>query len=96
MKIYVALFLAFIAFAAAGMAGCGSLASQGSVESLLQNQGFTNIEVTKREVWFVDLKGCGKDDVALFTAKATNPIGTPVTVEVCEGWPFKGATIRGN
>ena len=59
----------------------------------LETQGFSDIRVTDKDIWFVGWKG-GHNDSVRFTASATNPIGKRVTVYVFAGWPFKGATIR--
>ncbi len=61
--------------------------------SALETQGFSDIKVTDKDIWFVSLKG-GHGDSVRFTASATNPIGKRVTIYVFSGWPFKGATIR--
>ena len=59
----------------------------------LETQGFSDIRVIDKDIWFVGWKG-GHGDAVRFTASATNPIGKQVTVYVFAGWPFKGATIR--
>lgn len=88
------LVLVFCALTAMAVAACGSLASEQDATKLLQTQGFRHIQLKNRDVWFVGVKGCGREDVALFNFRAINPIGRNVTVSVCEGWPFKGATVR--
>lgn len=95
IAVYTFILAAFVAISALGMVACGSLASEDKAVSLLENQGFENVEIVERDVFFVSLKGCSEQDVALFTATGTNPIGKEVEVEVCVGWPFKGATMRG-
>jgi prepilin-type N-terminal cleavage/methylation domain-containing protein len=60
----------------------------------LQTQGFSDVLITHRAIWFVALRGGEKSDAVRFTATATNPAGKPVTVYVFSGWLFKGATIR--
>ena len=78
-------------------AGCafGQFADQRVAENTLVTNGFTNVKLIDRDSVFVGFKGCGKGDTALFTFTAINPIGKNVTVKVCQGWPLKGATIRG-
>lgn len=73
----------------------GSLASQSNAESTLRTQGFDHIHLVGRDNVAVELFGCGKEDVAKFNFTAQNVRGRTVNVSVCEGWPFKGATIRG-
>ncbi len=91
----IAMFVAVIVLALGANLACGSLASEDRARSLVENQGFTNVVLEDRDNIFVQFKGCSKDDVALFTFNAINSAGRPVTVDVCSGWPFKGATIRG-
>lgn len=73
----------------------GKWADQNKAVHLLQDQGFTHIEILNRDIWFIYFKGGSDDDAALFTIKATNPSGQSVTVHVLVGWPWKGATLRG-
>ena len=76
--------------------GCvpGNFASEDTAERLLTTNGFTHIKLISQDPYFVGLKGCGKGDVAIFKFNAINPAGKTVTVDVCQGWPLKGATIR--
>jgi len=79
------------------VAGCafGQFADQRVAENTLVTNGFTNVKLIDRDSIFVGFKGCGKGDTVLFTFTANNPVGKYVTVNVCQGWPLKGATIRG-
>jgi len=61
---------------------------------LLEKQGFSDIKLKSKDWLFVSVFGCGSDDNVKFTFDATNPVGKQVQVEVCVGWPFKGATLR--
>lgn len=92
--VWVAVICAFLAFAIGLSVLTGSLTKQSTAERALTNQGYTHLKLENKDILFVEVKGCGKEDTAKFTFKATNPIGRTVNVEVCEGWPFKGATIR--
>lgn len=60
----------------------------------LENQGFSNIHVTDNSFFAVGFRGCDAQDAARITAVATNSQGKDVTLYVCAGWPFKGATVR--
>lgn len=60
----------------------------------LENQGYTNIRVTDNSFFVVGLRGCDGKDAARITATVTNSQGKDVTLYVCAGWPFKGATVR--
>lgn len=85
---------AVLGVAALASVGCGELASQSNAEQALTNLGFTRVHLRTRHVFAVEIQGCGKEDVAKFDFTATNPVGRTVSVSVCEGWPFKGATVR--
>ena len=60
----------------------------------LENQGFSQIQVLDKDIFFLWWNGCGEDDDASFELRALNPVGKKVEMTVCVGWPFKGATIR--
>jgi hypothetical protein len=91
---WVIAIVAIFLFVILAEAGCASLTSQQKAERALETSGFTHIYSPHREWFFIQYKGCGNEDAALYRFKATNPVGKPVTVTVCEGF-FKGATIRG-
>lgn len=74
----------------------GKFVDESTAIRALEKQGYSNIEVVDKDIWFVSLRGCGDEDVAKFDAVATNPAGKEVDVFVCIGWPFKGATVRTN
>jgi hypothetical protein len=60
----------------------------------LETQGYSNIQISDHNWFFVGFRGCENSDAAQFYANATNPAGKQVRLFVCVGWPFKGATIR--
>ncbi|MCK9273016.1 hypothetical protein M0P65_05710 [Candidatus Gracilibacteria bacterium] len=62
----------------------------------LEKQGYSNVEVTNMDWFFVGFRGCDMGDAAKITTNATNPAGKQTEIFVCTGWPFKGATIRTN
>lgn len=72
----------------------GMWVSEKKAITALETQGFSNIKITHRAIWFIEFRGGDKSDAVRFTATATNPAGKPVTVYVFSGWIFKGATIR--
>jgi len=72
----------------------GRFANQNVAEKALTTNGFTNIKLVKRSSIFAGVQGCDKADLTVFTFSATNAIGKTVQVNVCQGWPIKGATIR--
>lgn len=59
-----------------------------------ENMGFTEAEVLDKNIWFMGFRGCSGGDAAMFELKAKNPAGKVVNINVCIGWPFKGATVR--
>jgi hypothetical protein len=72
----------------------GMLVSESVAKNAAETQGFTQVEVTDRAIFFVAQRGCSKSDSVRFTVKAVNPAGKRVKFYVCSGWIFKGATIR--
>lgn len=60
----------------------------------LEKQGYENIQILEKDWFLVGVRGCGQQDAAKFVVRATNPAKKTVEVNVCVGWPFKGATIR--
>ncbi len=62
----------------------------------LETQGYSEVRIVDKDIWFVGMRGCGDEDAAKFDAVAINPAGNEVDVFVCVGWPFKGATVRTN
>lgn len=60
----------------------------------LKKQGYENVQILEKNWFVVGLRGCDEKDAAKFVARATNPAGKIVEVNVCVGWPFKGATVR--
>ena len=78
----------------AGIAGCGALVSEEGVAKSVEKQGYRDVQIVSKHIFFVGWRGCGKDDEAAFKVTATNPAGQRVDLTVCVGWPFKGVTIR--
>lgn len=60
----------------------------------LEKQGYVNVQITDKDWLLVGLRGCSGSDAAKFSARATNPAGQEVELNVCAGWPFKNATVR--
>jgi hypothetical protein len=66
------------------------------VNRLLAAQGFSDISITEKKMFFVQFRGCSEGDSAMYTVNATNPAGKKVEgITVCSG-VWKGATIRSN
>ena len=57
-------------------------------EILLEEQGYTNVEITGFNVF-----ACSEDDMYRYNFTATNPNGKRVKGVVCSA-PLKGSTIR--
>jgi hypothetical protein len=79
----------------AAQAGCAALASTDKAAQLLQRSGYSDIHLESKSGVLVQVRGCSDTDVVLYKFSASNPRDEPVQVQVCQGWPFKGATIRG-
>ena len=84
--------LAFMSFLLIVGAGRGCMVSELQARGALEGAGYTEGKLLKKSTWLATFDGCS--DVAAFTYSAKNPIGTPIVVVVCAGWPFKAATIR--
>ncbi len=80
--------------AIATTAGCGTFVGEGYVAQAVEKQGYKNVRITAKHIFFVSWHGCGKDDNAAFEATAVNANGQQVDLTVCAGWPFKGVTVR--
>lgn len=72
----------------------GMLVDEDVAIRALETQGFSDVKIVDRQVYFISCKGGGEGDDVRFTCLATNPAGQKVTVYVFAGWPFKGATVR--
>lgn len=88
MKKVVVLMLALM------LAACGLLVDDSDATRAVTNMGFTNPVVIDKDVVAVEWAGCSEEDAAAYTIAATNPRGVRVSLLVCVGWPFKGATVR--
>jgi hypothetical protein len=86
--------IAVLLAAILGIAGCGFLADEEQAVRAVTNLGFTEVSVQSRKVLFLEWRGCSKSDDAGFVVTGKNPQGRTVTLLVCVGWPFKGATVR--
>jgi hypothetical protein len=72
----------------------GALVHPSASTRLLVNEGFTNVRLQEKHIWFVQLRGCSDEDSARFDYTAINPRGQNVRIQVCDG-VIKGATVRG-
>ncbi len=72
----------------------GTFVSPDIATRALEKQGYENIQILEKNWFLVGVRGCDGKDAAKFVAKVTNPAKKSVEVNVCVGWPFKGATIR--
>lgn len=73
----------------------GRFANEDVAKQSLITNGFSNVKLIDRSSVFVGFQGCDKYDLTKFKFSAINASGKAVTVYVCQGWPLKGATIRG-
>lgn len=74
----------------------GMYVSEDSVVEAIEKQGYTDVVVDDKDIFFVSSFGgeCGEKDDALFEVTATNALGKRVELIACAGWPWKGVTIR--
>ena len=75
----------FIALATIGMVPVGAFVPESRAIRALETQGYSNIEITKKAVFFIGWRGGDSKDKVRFTAKATNPVGKEVKVYVFSG-----------
>lgn len=74
--------------------GCAQLPNEQTSVDLLHNLGYEQVQYTGRSA-FAPLHGCSNDDVAVLHFNAVNARDISVKVDVCQGWPFGGAHMRG-
>jgi len=86
----------FVLFVFLMIASLGRFVDEDVAIRALRNQGFNDIQIVGKHIWFVQFQGCGVGDAAKFDIEAVNPRGYPVQVYVCAGFWVKGATIRSN
>ena len=72
----------------------GVIVSESYATRALEDQGYSDVEITKHAWVAVGLRGCDRFDSARFTAKAKNPAGKPTEVYLCTGAFLKGGTVR--
>jgi hypothetical protein len=90
-NVYVYLIGVLLAALTSLRGGCTTAEEAAKV---LQINGFHDVKITDRAIFFVGLQGCDGDDAARYTTTAVNSRGERVSLYVCMGWPFKGSTIR--
>lgn len=88
------LFVGFIIICGVLAYGCAQLPNPNTGTRYLSALGFEHIRYVSRAP-FAEIHGCSDKDVVVFKYTALNPRNQPVTVEVCQGWPFGGAHLRG-
>ena len=81
--------------AIAGRGACAGSGAYADAEQAVEDFGFTEVKALDKSVWFVGLRGCDGGDAVLVRVRGTNALGKTVTVNVCMGWLFNGATVRG-
>lgn len=72
----------------------GILVDESIATRALEKRGYEDVQVLKKDWFLVGVRGCEGTDAAKFVVRATNPAKKTVEVNVCVGWPFKGATLR--
>lgn len=85
-----------LVFLALMMTSCGTFVDTDRVARAVEKQGYRDVKITRKHIFFIAWRGCGKDDDAAFKATALNATGQQVDLTACAGWPFKGVTVRTN
>ena len=80
--------------ATTAMMGCGTFVHEENVARAVEKQGYKEVRIIAKHIFFVGWRGCGWDDEAAFEASAVNSAGQRVDLTICAGWPFKGVTVR--
>lgn len=77
------------------LCGCGQgiLVNDSKTIQAVEKQGYSNVQINKKHVFFVDWCGCSKGDDAAYDMTATNPAGNSVAIIACAGI-LKGVTVR--
>lgn len=75
------------------LGGCGTFVTERQVIQAVEKQGYTDIAITRKHIFFLGCNGGSKSDDAVFHARATNPAGQRVDILICAGL-FKGVTVR--
>ena len=87
MKLYIAISVLF-------MLSCwGAFVNDQNTVRAVEKQGYTNVQIIKKNILFVDWCGCAKGDDAEYDMGATNALGNRVDLIVCAG-VLKGVTVR--
>jgi hypothetical protein len=88
---------AFAAIAIFGSFVPGMLVDSGYGEEkaieFAEDQGYSDVHLTDKDIFLPEWKGCGKSDVVGYDLEATSARGSQVELIVCKGI-FKGATLR--
>lgn len=91
---YSGIYIVFMFLLVFGSCFRGVLVSDQVAYDALSVQGYTEVRITERH-WFAPwFFGCDRKDAVGFEVSAVNPRNQRVTLTVCSGFLFKGATIR--
>ena len=77
-----------------GYAFRGSCVDDADTKQAVEKQGYADVKLYGKTIFFVGFSGCDSNDAAKYGAKAKNAQGKEVDLIVCSGWPFKGITVR--
>lgn len=83
-----------ICFLLLTLTACGALIDDYEVKKAVEKQGYRDVSITDKSIFFPDWSGCGEDDDACYDMIATNSNGQRIDLIACAGWPFKGVTVR--
>ena len=73
--------------------GCGACVDDGRIIAGVEIQGFSNVKILDKSIFFVGLHGCSDSDNAAYDVEATNARGQRVQLMACAG-VYKGVTVR--
>lgn len=88
------LLILFIIVVLVGYTCRGACADSTETKQAIEKQGYSNVKITDKSIFFVGWRGCSSNDAIQYDVTAKNPKDQTVDLIVCSGWPFKGVTIR--
>ena len=65
-----------------GVAGCGSFVSENGVARAAEKQGYRNVQITSKHIFFVIFSSIGEDVVRMTMRRSALPVSTQTESEL--------------